>query len=485
MSIDLIRNQGTWFGHPKALFLLFTTEMWERFSYYAMRAILVLYLTDKTIGMGWTDASALELYGIFTMSVYLTPLVGGWLADQFLGQRKSILIGGFLMAMGQFLLGTPHAWIPGQEANVFYAGLILLVIGNGLFKPNISTMVGDLYEEGDHRRDGAFTIFYMGINLGAFLSGIIVGSVVEAFGGNWQAGFVCAGIGMVLSLIVQIVFAKKLLGPIGVEPAAVKSKRISQSTKFEPLTKVEIDRLKVIFIMGVFTIIFWAGFEQAGGLMNIYTQKFTDRTIDAFNWTVPTTWFQSLNPFFIFTFAPLFAWFWSRLGDKEPSSPVKFGFGLFLLGVGFLFMIGAVLEQGGNPDVKTSMGWLVGAYFFHTMGELCLSPIGLSMVTKLAPLRLASVLMGVWFVFTGLANYVAGLVGSMVGGAHGTASESEMINNAMSIFGGIAITAVFSAIIMWALSGTLIRWMHGAEGAHHDKSVEEALKEELEGSENL
>jgi POT family proton-dependent oligopeptide transporter len=476
------------FGHPKALFLLFGTEMWERFSYYAMRAILVLYLTAKVQegGLGWSSADALNLYGIFTGLVYLTPLIGGWLADQYLGQRKAIIIGGFMMAIGQFLLGTPHAWVPGKEVEVFYAGLTFLIAGNGLFKPNISTMVGDLYEEGDHRRDGAFTIFYMGINLGAFLSGIVVGSVVEAFDGNWQAGFICAGIGMVLSLLIQMLFARKLLGPIGIEPAAKRSQRESNSDKFEPLTKVEFDRIKVIFIMGVFTIIFWAGFEQAGGLMNLYTNKFTDRTIDAIGFEVPTTWFQSLNPFFIFTFAPLFAWFWSKLGDKEPSSPVKFGFGLFLLGVGFLFMIGAVLEQGGDPSVKTSMGWLVAAYFFHTMGELCLSPIGLSMVTKLAPLRLASVLMGVWFVFTGLANYVAGFVGSLVGVGHGAeVSEAQMIENAMAIFAGIAITAIVSAIIMWLISPMLIRWMHGAESGVHEETEQGALRKELEGSENL
>ncbi|MCH8221534.1 MAG: dipeptide/tripeptide permease, partial [Proteobacteria bacterium] len=200
-------DTGTLFGHPKGLFLLFGTELWERFSYYAMRAILVLYLVDSTrahggFGLEWTNADALKLYGWFTGLVYITPLLGGWLADNVLGQRRSILIGGALMAAGQFTLGTPHAWIPGMETQAFYLGLVLLMCGNGLFKPNISTMVGDLYEQGDHRRDGAFTIFYMGINIGAFLSGIVVGSVVALYGGNWQVGFVCAGIGMVLSLVV-------------------------------------------------------------------------------------------------------------------------------------------------------------------------------------------------------------------------------------------------------------------------------------------
>ncbi|WP_196137857.1 peptide MFS transporter [Aliikangiella sp. G2MR2-5] len=469
--------KGEFLGHPKGLFLLFTTEMWERFSYYAMRAILVLYLTDTAQGLGWSNADALELYGTFTMLVYLTPLIGGWIADNVLGQRKSIILGGTLMAAGQFTLGTPHAWFPGMEETVFYIGLALLIAGNGLFKPNISTMVGDLYQEGDHRRDGAFTIFYMGINVGAWASAIVVGSVVAAFDGTWQVGFITAGIGMLLSLVIQLVFAQKLLGNIGKVPAAALSKqRQVDSSKKEPLTKEEFDRIKVILILGVFTIIFWAGFEQAGGLMNIYTNQFTDRSIDMFDgWEVPTTWFQSLNPMFIVILAPIFAALWVKMGPKEPNSPVKFALGLILLGVGFLFMVGAVLEQGGDPSIKTSMFWLVGAYFFHTMGELCLSPIGLSMVTKLAPLRLASLLMGVWFFYTGLANYVAGFVGSLVGGGHGAGTEADMINNAMSIFSGIAITSVVSAIILFLMADKLVHWMHGAEGDDHT-----TMKEELE-----
>jgi len=456
--------RGDFLGHPKGLFLLFTTEMWERFSYYAMRAILVLYLVDKVSaegghGLGWDNASALKLYGWFTGLVYVTPLLGGWLADNVLGQRRSIIYGGALMAAGQFMLGTPHAWIPGMENQAFYLGLILLIAGNGLFKPNISTMVGDLYHEGDHRRDGAFTIFYMGINLGAFFSGIVVGTVVSMFGGNWQAGFVAAGIGMVLSLVIQFALARHYLGEIGVVPAAKRSLAMqSDSSKKQPLTKEEFDRIKVIMIMGVFTIIFWAGFEQAGGLMNLYANEFTNRVIGSFE--VPTTWFQSLNPMFIFIFAPLVAAIWVKMGDNEPTSPVKFSMGLVLLAVGFLFMIGATLSQGGDITVKTSMSWLECAYFFHTMGEVCLSPIGLSMVTKLAPLRLMSLMMGAWFVFTALANYLAGFVGSFIG--HG--NESEMVNNALSIFGGIAITAATAGAILFFMADKLVHWMHGAEG---------------------
>lgn len=446
-------NQQQYFGHPRGLFLLFGTELWERFSYYAMRAILVLYLTDATIngGLGWSTKEALDLYGIYTGLVYITPLIGGYLADNYLGQRRSILIGGVLMALGQFTLAMPAQALGLGAEHSFYLGLALLISGNGLFKPNISTMVGDLYAEGDHRRDGAFTIFYMGINLGALMAGIISGSVTESFG--WKAGFAAAGTGMVISLIMQMTMARSWLGSIGVEPAAKKALAKSNATKQQPLTKEEVDRLKVIMLMGLFVIVFWAGFEQAGGLMNIYTQQYTDRMLGSFE--VPAAWFQSLNPFFIITLAPVIAALWVKLGKREPNSPVKFALALFFLAIGFLCMVGAVLEQGGDTTVKTSMLWLVGAFFFHTLGELCLSPIGLSMVTKLAPLRLASLMMGAWFGFNAIANYVAGLVGSQVG---------EL--GAMQIFSGIAVAAAVSGAILLLFANKLVSWMHGAEGSH-------------------
>jgi POT family proton-dependent oligopeptide transporter len=512
-------SQGTLLGHPKGLFLLFGTELWERFSYYAMRAILVLYLVDKVSGqggngLGWSEQDAISLYGTFTMLVYLTPLIGGWLADNYLGQRKAILIGGFLMALGQFTLAMPHGWLAGQENVAFYTGLFFLICGNGMFKPNISTMVGDLYEDGDHRRDGAFTIFYMGINIGAFLSGILVAAAYQSFGyyemvggeqvfvNNYQAGFAAAGVGMVLSLLIQGLFANRLLGDIGTVPVA--KLKANQTTKDAgqtgPLSKVERDRIKVIFVLGLFTIVFWAGFEQAGGLMNIYADKFTDRFVGSFE--VPTAWFQSINAFFIVLFAPIFASLWIKLGDKEPSSPAKFALGLFLLGLGFLFMVAASLQIAGG-DAKASLWWLVGAYLFHTLGELCLSPVGLSMVTKLAPVKLASLFMGLWFFFTGLANYVAGFIGSLIG-VHGGEEafagncadqgivdpvalaqcidglkEAAMIDKSLSIFAGLVITGVASALLLFLMSDKLIDWMHGAEG-HHTKDEEQALEEELQ-----
>jgi POT family proton-dependent oligopeptide transporter len=487
------KPQGTLFGHPKGLFLLFTTELWERFSYYAMRAILVLYLVDtvqKNVaggGLGWSQADAISLYGTFTGLVFLTPLIGGWLADNVLGQRKAIYIGGFLMAAGQFTLATPHSWLPGLETTIFYIGLSTLILGNGLFKPNISTMVGDLYAPGDHRRDGAFTIFYMGINMGAALSGIIVAWAYTEFGqqvvvdgqevfiNNWQAGFFCAGVGMILSMIIQYFFAQKMLGDIGTVPAA-KVQQLQNEAKGEfskePFTKIERDRIKVIMVMGLFTIIFWAGFEQAGGLMNLFTNNFTDRMIGS--WEVPTTYFQSLNAIFIVLFAPVIASIWIRLGKKEPNSPIKFALGLFLLAIGFLFMMGAVLEMGGDGSAKSSMWWLVGAYFFHTMGELCLSPIGLSMVTKLAPLRVASLMMGAWFLFIAAANKIGGIVGSLIG--HGGEVEDQLAN-AMAIFAGIAITSVISAVILYFMSNKLVDWMHGAETKN--ETEEQALEEEI------
>ncbi len=455
-----------WFGHPKGLFLLFSTEMWERFSYYAMRALLVLYLVDQVQqqggGLGWDHASALKLYGSFTMLVYVTPLLGGWLADNWLGQRKAILAGAVLMALGQFCLALPHSWFA-SPLPAFYSGLTLLVLGNGLFKPNISTMVGELYSAEDKRRDSAFTIFYLGINAGMFLAGIAVGFTIDAFGyqheaqqiRNYQAGFLLAGIGMLLALLIQLTLAKPLLGNIGTEPAARKARRL-QPQQPATLSKEETDRLKVLLVMGLFTIIFWAGFEQAGGLMNIYADRFTDRTLGQLE--INPTYFQSLNPLFIMIFAPLIAALWLKLGRYEPNAPLKFALGLLLLGIGFLFMVGATWQHSGAA--KTSMWWLVMAYLFFTLGELCLSPIGLALVTRLAPLRVASLLMGSWYLFLAAANKLAGLIGALIGTGDGN-SEQQMIANAFAIFSGFTLAAVLAALLLYLLADKLVHWMHG------------------------
>jgi len=452
MANSLNIPKGELLGHPTGLFLLFATEMWERFSFYGMRALLVLSLVAATDaanpGLGWDRVSALKMYAWFTGLVYLTPLLGGWLADQFLGQRKSVIIGGVLMAAGQFCLAGAFA---GHAGPLFYVGLGLIIVGNGFFKPNISTMVGDLYDQNDARRDGAFTIFYMGINLGAFLAPLVCSTLGESSQYGWSYGYAAAGVGMILSVIIQLMFAQKYLGDLGVRPAASRALEESGG-KNVPLTAIEVDRLKVIFMLFIFVVLFWASFEQAGGLLNLYASEKSDRIVGAFE--VPAGWFQSLNPLFIVMLAPLFSMFWVWLGKtgRNPPTPVKMVAGLILTGLGFLAMVGAVFDQTGSADGKSSMWWLVLAYLLHTMGELCISPVGLSMVTKLAPLKLASLMMGVWFLINFVANTLAGYVGAY----------AETLGE-MNIFAGIAIANVVFAVLLWFLSGTLVRWMHGAE----------------------
>ena len=461
-------DQGTLFGHPKGLFLLFGTEMWERFGYYGMRALLVLYLvaTVENGGFGWSAGEALSLYGTFTMLVYLTPVLGGWLADNYLGQRKAIIYGGLIFSLGYFTLGIPKSMIVGMEETVFYIGLGLIVIGNGLFKANVSSLVGDLYEEGDHRRDGAFTIFYMGINLGAFIAPITVGILGETV--NWHYGFILAGCGMLVGLTLQLTLANKYLGDIGVMPSAKRTK--GEQKPHGPLTSDDFDRMKVILIMSMFSVIFWAGFEQAGGLFTIYASDFTDRNF--FGFEIAASSFQSLNALFIIMLAPVVASVWVKMGSKEPTSPVKFALAMVFLAIGFFVMLWATMVQGGDTSVKVSMLFLVFAYLFHTLGELCLSPIGLSMVTKLAPLKFTSLLMGIWFFFTALSNKLAGFIGSFVG------EGQEMVENASTIFMAVGCSALFTGILIFLSANKLVEWMHGAEGGH-DESAEEKFDEEI------
>jgi POT family proton-dependent oligopeptide transporter len=432
-------------GHPKGLYLLFTTEMWERLSYYGMRALLVLYMTDKTRGgLGWSQERALELYGLYTGAVYLTPVVGGWIADRFLGQRRSILLGGFLMMLGQFMLAVPGGAVP-----LFYGGLLLLVVGNGFFKPNISTMVGGLYAPGDARRDGAFTIFYMGINLGALLAPVVSGTLGEKVGWTW--GYASAGIGMGLGLLSFLLFAKKLLGNVGLAPQKVERKAAAAVPQ-AALTRQEVDRIIVILVLALFVVFFWAAFEQAGGLMNLYTDAKVDRSV--FGWEVPTTWFQAVNPVFILALGPIFAELWTGLGrrGKDPSIPVKMAFGLMMVAFGFVFMLGA--SKQSDAMGKAGLMWVVAAYFFHTAGELCLSPVGLSMVTKLAPARYASALMGVWFLSNAVANYLAGKIGTY----------AEKLGE-FQLFLAITIACSVAGVVLLALAPMLKRMMHGADEA--------------------
>jgi POT family proton-dependent oligopeptide transporter len=428
-------------GHPKGLYLLFTTEMWERLSYYGMRAILVLYLTSKAGGFGWSDAQALSLYGTYTSLVYLTPVIGGWLADRYLGQRRALYIGGVLMMIGHFLLA-----LPGIE--VFYAALGFLIVGNGFFKPNISTMVGGLYAPGDARRDSAFTIFYMGINLGGAVGPLLCGWLGEEVG--WHYGFGAAGVGMGLGLLSFLFFSKKLLGTVGLPPAKVEKRVDAVADSSQSLTRVEWHRILVIFALSFFVIIFWAAFEQSGGLMNLYTDRKVDRMI--FGWEFPASVFQSVNSIFILLLAPMFAELWIRLAarNRDLSIPAKMAVGLLLLSFGFVLMLGASRQSAAEG--KAALLWVIGAYFFHTAGELCLSPVGLSMVTKLAPARYVSLLMGVWF----LANAVANKLAGFIGGYAETLGEFEVF------LGIVALTAV-SGVVLLALAPALKRMMHGAD----------------------
>jgi POT family proton-dependent oligopeptide transporter len=445
-------------AHPPGLYLLFTAEMWERLSYYGMRALLTLYIVDKARGgLGWSKEQSLTIYGWYGGLVYLTPLLGGYLADKYLGQRRSVLMGGVLMMMGQFLLSLPGV-------TMFYAGLGLLIAGNGLFKPNISTMVGALYKEGDARRDGAFTIFYMGINLGAMLAPLVCGTIGEKIGWNW--GFRSAGIGMALGVTSFLLLAQRFLGDIGKEPsakvaAAAAAKARADGGEVEedkPLTPVEKDRIKVILILAVFVIAFWAAFEQAGGLMNLYTAEKVNRVV--FGWEVPTTWFQAVNPVFILGLGPLFSVLWTRLGEKgkDPPIPVKMGMGLLLLSFGFLFMLGASAQSAAEG--KAALLWVIAAYFFHTTGELCLSPIGLSMVTKLAPKKYASLLMGAWFLSNAIANKLAGTIG--------TYAESLGEFKLFAVIVGVTAAA---GVVLITIAGPLRRMMHGADAIKRDAPV--------------
>ena len=441
--------------HPRGLMTLFFTEMWERMSYYGMRALLVLSLIagveTANPGFGWSQSEALKLYGLFTGFVYFTPLIGGWLADNYLGQRKSVIIGGVLMAIGQFTLATA---IPGN-LNLFYIGLVILVLGNGFFKPNISTMVGDLYEEGDARRDGAFTIFYMGINAGAFFAPIICASVIGARFGN-QYGFLAAGIGMILGVLV-FQFRAGMLGHIGKAPEAHQGLKptlvvlggallmvpviyflLSKSALLGYVMvglmallalhfvlsgirsgdRVQLHRYIAMLLLFLANCLFWALFEQAGSSLNFFARDFVDAP---FHFTL----FQSANPMFILIYAPLFAMLWPALERRgvNPSIPRKFAIALIGAGLGFLVLATAI---NATPDgAKVFWVFLGLTYMLHTMSELCLSPIGLSMVTKLAATREVGLAMGGWFLSTAMANYLAGLIAAVAsgGGEHGAQSS--------------------------------------------------------------
>ena len=479
-------------GHPKGLYVLFGAEMWERFSYYGMRALLVLYLTKH---LNYARKDALALYAVYTGLVYLTPILGGLLADKFLGQRKAILVGGIVMAMGHFAMAFPP---------LLEIALGLLILGNGFFKPNISTMVGNLYPIGDARRDGAYTIFYMGINLGAFFSPIVCGYLGEKIG--WHYGFAAAGVGMVIGLITFLSFQPLLIGgyPPGREErgeaarltvldwvhvilislaclgfayggirawpiigpykpymfyalgavAALGGLNVARHlvASRDKVESEEWQRIAVILIVGIFSIMFWMAFEQAGGTLTLFADKNTNRA--AFGPEIPASLFQSINPMLIFILAPVFSVLWATIDNSRfrLTSTAKMGIGLIFLGLGCMMMYRAdALSASG----KVGPQWLASVYFLFTLGEICLSPIGLSLVNKLAPARMASLMMAIWFLCTAIANYLAGIL------EHQLATISEKYDLSINLWLFLIATSIVPGLILLALTGPLKKMSHG------------------------
>ncbi|MGE4586430.1 MAG: peptide MFS transporter [Mangrovibacterium sp.] len=497
------------FGHPVGLSTLFASEMWERFSYYGMRALLVLFLTATYVNGGFelAELDAFTIYGIFTAFVYVTPIIGGMLADKVLGQRKCIYIGGITMATGQFLLAASAMYQGNPEIRkiLFFAGLGTLILGNGFFKPNISTMVGQLYSNNDPRKDGGFTIFYMGINIGAFLSPLVAGKLGEQVA--WEYGFFSAGVGMLIGT-TWFLLRSHTLERIGMPPRSESSRirlalhdwvnvmvyalgvvalvlgillgwnsvqedvrtwiiRIIVSAGILYLLydivsgtngKTEWSRVGVIVVLAVFNIFFWSGFEQAGTTFNIFARDNTRRLIG--NWEIPASWFQSVNAIFIVLFAPMFSILWGKL-DKvklNPNTPMKFAWGMIALCLGFVIMAFAYTKSTGSPDgsiLKVSPLWLVSVFMLHTFGELCLSPIGLSMVTKLSPPKIASTMMGLWMGSFAAGNFVASQMKAI------SMSLQETMNREVQVFWLIAIQSAIVAMILIILSPWLKRMMKG------------------------
>jgi POT family proton-dependent oligopeptide transporter len=455
------------FGHPRGLSTLFFTEMWERFSYYGMKAILFLYMIAaiEKGGLGWNEESAGPIFGLYASSVYFLPLIGGWLADRFIGAKRATFIGGVIIMLGHFSLAI-------SSMGFFYLGLVCVAVGTGFLKSNISAMVGDLYGETDVRRDGGFSIFYMGINIGAFLAPLACGFLAQSdvfrnfiarMGfdpkASWHFGFAAAGVGMAFGLL-QYVIGRERLKNVG-EPPSEKERRtgVVEPGNFSPAYLIEMvilvalsvatvvgasylrdfgfalkyvlmptvliagliavvltgmqdqltardwKRLATIFVLFLFSMVFWMGFEQASTSFNAFAEKLTNKTI--FGWEFPASWLQAVNPLMIIAFAPVFAWLWVRLGKRQPSDPAKFSIGLLFGGLGFVVVaIAASFTDAG----KVSWVWFLLIYLCHTIGELCLSPVGLSSMTKLAPGKMVSLMLGVWFLSISMGNYFAGLV---------------------------------------------------------------------------
>ncbi len=486
---------ATWFGHPRGLATLFFTEMWERFSYYGMRALLVLYMAAaiREGGMGLTDEIATAIYGLYVAAVYLLALPGGWIADRMIGLQDAIWYGGILITMGHFSMAIP-------TTSTFFIGLVLIVLGTGLLKPNISAIVGDLYPEGGARRDAGFSIFYMGINLGAFIAPLICSYLGENI--NWHYGFAAAGIGMLFG-VIQYRATRHHLKGIGVrpsvEPTPEQFKKMQLGVGigvglialmvaltllgiihinavffasitgglilgaailyfayiflFVELDTVEKKRVGVIAVLLIFAALFWSGFEQAGSSLNLFAERYTDRMI--FGWEMPAGWLQSVNALFIIMLAPVFGVIWIQLAKRmlEPSAPIKFALGLVFLGLGFLVIyVAATIVVNGSQVLPT---WLVSMYLLHTIGELCLSPVGLSTMTKLAPRKLTGQVMGLWFMATSLGNLIAGLVAGRF--------DSENIEQIPELFWTVTLVMIGAGVVLALFSKPLKNMMGGVK----------------------
>ena len=440
MPKNINKNQSSLLSkHPEGLVTLFFTELWERFSYYGMRAILVLYLVSevdsKNPGLGWTNSEAISLYGWYTALVYIACIPGGIIADKLFNNQKAVLIGGFLLCLGHLSLAI-------QDYFFFYFGLALIIIGVGLLKPSISTLVGSLYHQNDISRDQGFTIFYIGINIGAFFASLLVGYVGEVFG--WHYGFSLAGIGMIIGQIFFFVGRKKFTN---------KTIRATNSFKTKKkLNQIEIDRIKLIVISSLILIIFWASFEQAGGLMNIFAFQKTDRFFDLINFEIPASWFQSINPLLIIILGFYVSLFWLFLERNKiiSSSIIKIAVGIIIMGLGFVFMYLAALEY--EIYGMSSMYWLLFAYLFHTLGELCASPVILSYITKLSPQRLVSSIMGIYFAAIGIGNKLAGSIGQY----------SEKLGEKL-IFLGITSVCILVGLSVILFNKRLSKMSHGID----------------------
>ncbi len=485
-------DDRTFFGHPRGLATLFFTEMWERFSFYGMRALLILFMTAELVdgGMSYAVATAGAVYALYTSLVYLMGLPGGWIADRFIGQRRAVFWGGVAIAAGQFTLAVPFTV-------TFFPGLGLIILGTGLLKPNVSAIVGQLYEEGDERRDAGFSIFYMGINIGAFAAPLICGFIGEKI--DWHIGFGVAGIGMCLGL-VQYVLGGRYLGDAGLHPSVpdepneitIQRRRLliglsafamlvvgvialaglgivrltpeGVANSFGVIllgitlvffawllvggkwTPAERKRLVAILVLFLAASFFWGAYEQAGSSLNLFARDVTNRTVLGYEF--PASWFQWVPALFVILQAPLFAWLWVRLGSRQPSSPAKFSLGLIFVGLGFVVMVVAAWLGGGGA--KVGPGWLLTTYFLHVVGEMCLSPVGLSTVTKLAPARVAGLMMGVWFLAAAVGNYIGGRVAGMY--------EAMPL---WQLFGIVATTTIVAGLILVALSRPIRALMGG------------------------